>query len=153
MRICANKVVAGVRSSTLLLNIRPVDTRQLRSVQDFDQLEVLAVAIPWGFESPLPHHSIRPLRGLPRGSPAYMGTASGALSERSGPDFWRSAQASPAREEKTSEKKDVTVLTRLTNSQGDSNTMKNELGLLWIPVGFLLMIGVVAALFLTVLPS
>jgi hypothetical protein len=31
--------------------------------------------------------------------------------------------------------------------------MKNELGLLWIPVGFLLMIGVVAALFLTVLPS
>jgi hypothetical protein len=31
--------------------------------------------------------------------------------------------------------------------------MKHELGLLWIPVGFLLMIGVVAALFLTVLPS
>ena len=28
--------------------------------------------------------------------------------------------------------------------------MKNELGLLWIPVGFLLMIGAVAALFLTV---
>ena len=31
--------------------------------------------------------------------------------------------------------------------------MKHELGLLWIPVGFLLLIGVVAALFLTVLPS
>ena len=31
--------------------------------------------------------------------------------------------------------------------------MKHELGLLWIPVGFLLMIGVVAALFLTVVPS
>ena len=35
----------------------------------------------------------------------------------------------------------------------DLNTMKNELGLLWIPVGFLLMIGAVAALFLTVMPS
>jgi len=31
--------------------------------------------------------------------------------------------------------------------------MKHELGLLWIPVGFLLMIGMVAALFLTVMPS
>lgn len=31
--------------------------------------------------------------------------------------------------------------------------MKDELGLLWIPVGFLLMIGAVAALFLTVMPS
>ena len=31
--------------------------------------------------------------------------------------------------------------------------MKNELGLLWIPVGFILMIGMVAALFLTVMPS
>ena len=31
--------------------------------------------------------------------------------------------------------------------------MKEELGLLWIPVGYILMIGAVAALFLTVLPS
>ncbi len=31
--------------------------------------------------------------------------------------------------------------------------MKHELGLLWIPVGFHLMIGFVAALFLTVMPS
>jgi hypothetical protein len=31
--------------------------------------------------------------------------------------------------------------------------MKDELGLLWIPIGFLLMIGMVAALFLTVLPA
>jgi hypothetical protein len=31
--------------------------------------------------------------------------------------------------------------------------MKNELGLLWIPAGFLLVIGIVAALFLTVLPA
>ena len=31
--------------------------------------------------------------------------------------------------------------------------MKNELGLLWIPAGFLFMIGAVAALFLTVIPS
>ena len=31
--------------------------------------------------------------------------------------------------------------------------MKNELGLLWIPAGFLFMIGAVAALFLTVLPA
>ena len=31
--------------------------------------------------------------------------------------------------------------------------MKNELGLLWIPAGFLLVIVIVAALFLTVLPA
>jgi len=31
--------------------------------------------------------------------------------------------------------------------------MKDELGLLWIPVGFLLMIASIAALFLTVLPA
>ena len=42
-------------------------------------------------------------------------------------------------------------LSQLTTE--DSRTMKNELGLLWIPVGFLLMIGAVAALFLTVMPS
>ena len=31
--------------------------------------------------------------------------------------------------------------------------MKDELGLLWIPAGFLLVIGIVAALFLTVLTA
>ena len=31
--------------------------------------------------------------------------------------------------------------------------MKNELGLLWIHVGFIVMIAMVAALFLTVMPS
>ena len=31
--------------------------------------------------------------------------------------------------------------------------MKNELGLLWIPAGFILMITAVAALFLAVMPS
>ena len=39
------------------------------------------------------------------------------------------------------------------NSERTHYTMKSELGLLWIPVGFLLMIGAVAALFLTVMPS
>jgi len=32
-----------------------VNVRPLTSARDFDQLEGLAVAIPWGFESPLPH--------------------------------------------------------------------------------------------------
>jgi hypothetical protein len=56
VRICANKVVAGVRVSTPLPNIRQQDTRQFASAQQIDQLEGLAVARPWGFESPLPHH-------------------------------------------------------------------------------------------------
>jgi hypothetical protein len=46
VRICANKVVASVRVSTLLLNIRQQDTRQFASAQQIDQLEGLAVAIP-----------------------------------------------------------------------------------------------------------
>jgi len=41
--------------STLLLNIRPWDARQFTCAQQILQLEGLAVAIPWGFESPLPH--------------------------------------------------------------------------------------------------
>ena len=64
-RICANKVVACVRLSTLLRNIRPQDTLQFTRARDFNQLDGLAVAIPWGFESPLPHHSIR-LRFSPK---------------------------------------------------------------------------------------
>src|SRR5688500_18886331 len=55
VRICANKVVACVRLSTLLLNIRPHDTRQCASARQIDQLEGLAVAIAWGFEAPFPH--------------------------------------------------------------------------------------------------
>ena len=54
VRICANKVVAGVRSSTHLLNIRSWNPRQFATAQQICQLEGLAVAIPWGFESPLP---------------------------------------------------------------------------------------------------
>jgi hypothetical protein len=43
VRICANKVVAGVRVSTPLLNLRHEDTRQFASAQEFDQLEGLAL--------------------------------------------------------------------------------------------------------------
>jgi len=68
VRICANKVGACVRLSTLLLNIRPWDARQFTCAQQILQLEGLAVAIPWGFESPLPHLSERRSReskGIP----------------------------------------------------------------------------------------
>ena len=51
--MCAKKVVTGVRSSTLLPNIRTQDTRQCTSAQQINQLEGLAVARSWGFESPL----------------------------------------------------------------------------------------------------
>ena len=54
--MCANKVVAGVRCSALLPNIRPVNTRQFASAAQIDQLEGLAVAILWGHESPVPHY-------------------------------------------------------------------------------------------------
>ena len=57
VRICANKIVACVRCSTLLPTIRPQDTRQFASAQQINQLEGLAVARSWGFESPLPHHA------------------------------------------------------------------------------------------------
>ena len=52
VRICANKVVACVRCSTLLPDIRAQDARQSAPAQQIDQLEGLAVAIPWGSESP-----------------------------------------------------------------------------------------------------
>ena len=45
-RICANKVVAGVRYSKLLPIIRSQKTRQFTSAQQVDQLEGLAVATP-----------------------------------------------------------------------------------------------------------
>ena len=50
--MCANKVVAGVRSSALLLDARSQDTCGFASAQQIIQLEGLAVAISWGFESP-----------------------------------------------------------------------------------------------------
>ena len=84
VRICANKVVACLGWSTLLPTIRLQDTREFTSAQQIDQLEGLAVAIPWGFESPLPHHSTRlPARlrraeRLAHGEPSIM---SNVLSE------------------------------------------------------------------------
>ena len=55
VRMCANRAVAGVRSSSLRLSIRSRDPQQFASAHQIIQLEGLAVAIPWGFESPLPH--------------------------------------------------------------------------------------------------
>ena len=40
-----------------------------------------------------------------------------------------------------------------TNTERNAYAMKDELGLLWIPVGFVFMIVSIAALFLTVLPA
>jgi hypothetical protein len=48
--MCANKVVAGVRCRTPALTIRPQDTREFASARQINQLERLAVAIPWGFD-------------------------------------------------------------------------------------------------------
>jgi len=44
VRICANKVVAGVRIRSLLRKIRLASARQLASARDFDKLEGLAPA-------------------------------------------------------------------------------------------------------------
>jgi len=60
VRMCANRIVAGARCSSVLLRNRPEDSYQFASAQHFHQLEGLAIAISWGFESPLPHHSTRP---------------------------------------------------------------------------------------------
>jgi len=46
VRMCANKVVAGVRCSTLVLIIRPQEMGQFASAQQINQLEGLAVATP-----------------------------------------------------------------------------------------------------------
>ena len=62
VRIRTNKVVAGVCVSTLLLKIRLQDARQFTSEQVFNQLEGLALARAWGFESPLPHQPSLPAR-------------------------------------------------------------------------------------------
>src|SRR5512138_3065806 len=80
VRICANKVVACVRCSTLLPTIRLQDTRQFTSAQQISQLEGLAVAIPWGFESPLPHFT-----------PARSFNAGGRPQATSRPPTWQTA--------------------------------------------------------------
>ena len=59
VRICANKVVAGARFSPLPFKVRLTHARQLTSAHQIRQLEGLAVAISWGFESPLPHQPNR----------------------------------------------------------------------------------------------
>ena len=53
--MCANKVVAGARIRSLLPSVHLASTRQITSACDFPKLEVLAGAIPWRFESSLPH--------------------------------------------------------------------------------------------------
>jgi hypothetical protein len=54
VRMSANKVVAGVRCAADLPNIHPQDVRQSASTYQFTQLEGLAGATPWRFESSLP---------------------------------------------------------------------------------------------------
>ena len=54
--MCANEVVAGVRVSAYLPIICPQDTHLIAAAHQVHQVEGLAVAIRWGFESPLPHH-------------------------------------------------------------------------------------------------
>ena len=52
--MCAKKVVAGARCSSVLPGNRQQDAQQIASAQRFCQLEGLAVAIPWGFEETAP---------------------------------------------------------------------------------------------------
>ncbi len=56
--MCTNKVVAGVRFSAILPTICPQNTSQFTSAQQVNQFERLAVARPWGFESPLPQTNL-----------------------------------------------------------------------------------------------
>jgi hypothetical protein len=58
--VCANKVVDGVHCCTLPSNIRPQKMRQFASPQQIEQLEGLAVARPWGFDSPSAPKDERP---------------------------------------------------------------------------------------------
>ena len=55
VRPFAIRVVAAVSRWTLLRNIRSQDARRLASALQVNQLEELALARAWGFESPLPH--------------------------------------------------------------------------------------------------
>jgi hypothetical protein len=57
VRMCANKVGAGVRCGACLLKIRLVNTRQFAPAHQIGQLKGLAFARTWGFESPLPHQT------------------------------------------------------------------------------------------------
>jgi hypothetical protein len=66
VRICANRVVAGARCSTLLPSRRPAGTHQITSALGFGKLEGLAVAIPWRFEDSLSRSAVV-LRTRPRG--------------------------------------------------------------------------------------
>ena len=87
VRMCAKKVVAACAAARSC----PTSVRRIRvssrQHSDINQLEGLAVAIPWGFESPLPHHSTRlPARlrraeRLAHGEPSIM---SNVLSEHLG---------------------------------------------------------------------
>jgi hypothetical protein len=67
VRICANKVVAGVRVSALQFRIRSQDTRQFASAQEFSQLEGLAVA---GLSPPFSAHHVA-VRGHLLFRPSY----------------------------------------------------------------------------------
>jgi hypothetical protein len=85
--MCANKVVACGRCSTLLTTIRPQNARQSAPAQQIIQLEGLAVAIPWGFESPFRTNkqiAESPSEGFPRA--ALIAEASGRL-RRDLPNF------------------------------------------------------------------
>jgi hypothetical protein len=59
VRMCANKVVAGVRCSSPQLRIRSPDPHESTGAYRIRQFEGLPVAIPWGFESPLPHQDTK----------------------------------------------------------------------------------------------
>jgi len=71
-----------VRYSTLLPNIRPQGARQFTSAQQIRQLEGLAVAIPWGFESPF--RTIRFGLGFRRGLP-HEGLSASIFAQRRTP--------------------------------------------------------------------
>jgi hypothetical protein len=69
-----------------VIKLRQYSARLITSAYLFPQLEGLVLARVWGFESPLPHHSTRPLTSLrPRSWQAtfHETEANGVLSERS----------------------------------------------------------------------
>ncbi len=53
--MCAKEVVAGVRSCSVVIQVRRCSFRPRTSAHLFRKLEGLAPARAWGFESPLPH--------------------------------------------------------------------------------------------------
>ena len=52
VRMCANRAVAVVHRSSLLLGIRSQDPHQSTAAHQIRQIEGLAVAISWGFKFP-----------------------------------------------------------------------------------------------------